>query len=727
MGCPGSGALPPTTARPLGRAVGARYPLAVCAGGVGVGTRHQPTARGVASWLCALWGRHKGAWGGRLLPGRQASGVGRCPTPDRPSFGEGRGPLPTGCGCGGCGSGDPSPTPQRALLPAGFARCGGRTRAPGGGASCLCVGCPGSGALPGPTARPLGRAAGAHYPLAVGAGVETHHQSHSARSCELALHAVGAARGRQGGAPLAWVWVFQGRALSQPRPPVLRGVWPGPATCRLWVRCAAVAARLSLAPFPVPRFFVCCAPFPGLRQPVAVVAWHLSSCPGCDRQRASLACLVAPRWCAAPRPVRSLWVLRSAFVSPWCLPPTWGLSPPAQLAGCAGYFEAGREPGSLCLPLAPAEAMALGALRVVPVSEPRDGVVPGRSLGLQSWAACAAVVWRVWTRSLTRPVSRTVRSSTGDSAGAPGLFCVDADTSSFGSEDDTSGSRACVCACSSWPGRAARPPRRVLVRLTFPVAVLPFFFARPPQGWGCPRLGCFLCGFFLPCLPSSPLAPPLSQAFCPTRPWAPWALALRVRSYPPPPSPFLFPFCSLGFALVSSVLCPLAPPCPLFFVCAPFPPSVPFFCVSFFFLVCSSSCSPPHFFLPFFFPLFCSSFFFARFPRLSCLGFSVVSRPGCPEPRPSVSAHPSRRLPLSLSFFLLLFCPPAFPRLRVLLVLLACVPPGWVPLSFAVCGRVCGVCAVCWGCRLRCFLLVLPCCFLCAGWCCVLLPVVAGC
>ena len=32
----------------------------------------------------------------------------------------------------------------------------------------------------------------------------------------------------------------------------------------------------------------------------------------------------------------------------------------------------------------------------------------------------------MWTRSLTRPVSRTVRGSTGDSAGAPGLFRVDA-------------------------------------------------------------------------------------------------------------------------------------------------------------------------------------------------------------------------------------------------------------------------------------------------------------
>ena len=54
----------------------------------------------------------------------------------------------------------------------------------------------GFGALPPPTARPMGRAAGAHYQLAVGAGgagVGTHHPPHSARSWELATRVVGAA------------------------------------------------------------------------------------------------------------------------------------------------------------------------------------------------------------------------------------------------------------------------------------------------------------------------------------------------------------------------------------------------------------------------------------------------------------------------------------------------------------------------------------------------------
>ena len=112
-------------------------------------------------------------------------------------------------------------------------------RVPGGSATCLGVGRPGLGALPPPTTRPLGRAAGAQYPLAVGAGgagVGTRHRPHSARTCELALHVVGAARGCPGGAPLAWVCGARGWALSYPRPLIFSGVRPGPTADWLWVR-----------------------------------------------------------------------------------------------------------------------------------------------------------------------------------------------------------------------------------------------------------------------------------------------------------------------------------------------------------------------------------------------------------------------------------------------------------------------------------------------------------
>ena len=83
---------------------GCRSPLPTGCGCKGVrawGPVTNPTARALASWLCALWGQHEGARGGRLLPRCGASGLGRSPTPDHLSFGAcGRGPLPTGPGCG---------------------------------------------------------------------------------------------------------------------------------------------------------------------------------------------------------------------------------------------------------------------------------------------------------------------------------------------------------------------------------------------------------------------------------------------------------------------------------------------------------------------------------------------------------------------------------------------------------------------------------------------------
>ena len=355
---------------------GCRGPLPTgcgCGGMRAWGPVTNPTARASASWLCALWGRHKGARGGRPLSGCGASRVGHSPTPDCPFSGRAagahyalavaaggcgrgdpsptpqrallravgaacgcpggaplawvwgirgpalshprlpflwtgcRGPLRTGCSCGGlpawgpvtnptaralaccgggmwasgggasclgvgrlgsgalssptarplgglpgptthwlsvrrgaggCGRGDPSPNPQRALLRAGFARCGGGTRAPGGGASSLGVGRPGSGALQPPTARPLG---GLPWPtthwLLVwgGAGVRTRHQPHSARCCEPALRAVGAARGCPGGGASCLGVGRPGSAALPPPTACPLGGLPGPTTHWLWV------------------------------------------------------------------------------------------------------------------------------------------------------------------------------------------------------------------------------------------------------------------------------------------------------------------------------------------------------------------------------------------------------------------------------------------------------------------------------------------------------------
>ena len=150
-----------------------------------------------------------------------------------------RGPLPLAVGAGGCGRGDPSPTPQRALLRAGFARCGGGTRAPGGGASCLVLGRPGAGRSPTPDCPPSGRAAGAHYRLAVGAGGRQRGGPSPTPQRALLragfVRCGGGTRAPRGGASCLGVGRPGSGALPPPTARPLGGL-PGPTTHWLWVR-----------------------------------------------------------------------------------------------------------------------------------------------------------------------------------------------------------------------------------------------------------------------------------------------------------------------------------------------------------------------------------------------------------------------------------------------------------------------------------------------------------
>ena len=102
-------------------------------------------------------------------------------------------------------------------------------RVPGGGASCLGVWRPGSGALPPPTTRPFGRAAGARFPLAVGAvcgrGGPTVLGTLSraaVRRVLCALPGFAAPGGRCGLAPVLVPWLWPAACLSSvPRGPAL--------------------------------------------------------------------------------------------------------------------------------------------------------------------------------------------------------------------------------------------------------------------------------------------------------------------------------------------------------------------------------------------------------------------------------------------------------------------------------------------------------------------------
>ena len=634
MGRPGSGALPPPTARPLGGLPGPLPTGFGCGGLRAWGPVTNPTARALASWLYALWGRHEGARGGTSWLGMGRPGSGALPPPTARPLGGLPGPLPTAFGCGGLRAWGPVTNPTARAL----ACCGGGMRVPGGAPLAGVWGVRGR-ALSHPRLPAL--CAGCRAPLPTGCGCGglrawgpvTNPTARALASLLCAL--LGAARGRRGGGALpAWRWRVRGRALSHPQQPVLSGVQPAPASHCLWVWCAGVGARLSLAPCPVPRFVVCCVRFPGSRHPVAVVAWHLSSCRGCGRRRASLACLVAPRWCDAPRPVWSLLVLRLAFLSPWCLLPPRGLSPPALLGGCAGHAEASREPGSLCLPRAPAEARALGALRVVPVRGPAMGLsLAGPSgFGLRLRALhCLACVDPV-TDASGFPYRPSFDGGLGRCTGA--VSCGRRHRPFRVGGRHARVPHVCACACPAWPGRADRPAGRVLMRLTFPLAVLGFLFCL----FGPLRAGVALfvvvLSFFFVSFPLLPLvAPPLCPALRASRPGVPWALA----SFPHPP-PFFFPSPPSVRPVVSCFACfpawgalglgvLLLPPAPFF---------SPVSCLWRFLL---SGClgplrpPPPPFFFPFpWFLVFSFSVFFPFFslPVVRCgAAWCVLGRQAC--------------------------------------------------------------------------------------------------
>ena len=265
-----------------------------------------------------------------------------------------------------------------------------------------------------------------------------------------------------------------------------------------------------------------------------------------------------------------------------------------------------------------------------------------------------------------RPVSRTVPPSTGDSAGAPGLFRVDTDTTPCGLEDATPGSRASVRVLVR-AGRVGRAglPGAFWCASPFPLAALSFCCAWPPPGWGCPFLGPLfarpppLCFFFLRCC--FPRDPSVSCFLWFAAPGAVCCLFcwLSVRSRLVCVSCF-----AVGCSLV--VAAPPPPLCVSRFFC-----SVPWVC--FFFLLLLLSAPPLSLAFSGFRPrvpwaLALSFVFF--FPRLSalralspvlCLPLGLWLFPGgcCPPtPSPFVSCS-FRRFRLVPCCFFFLLCAPS--------------------------------------------------------------------
>ena len=337
-------------------------------------------------------------------------------------------------------------------------------------------------------------------------------------------------------------------------------------------------------PFGVaPRPWLCGsgARCPGSRHLAAVVAWHLSPCRGCGRRRASLACLVAPR--GAPRLVRSGRSRCSGRISRrrGALPHPGGFRPRIYWAAARGTRRPAENRAHCACRWPPLRQGSWARSASDPFGAPRWGcpwrVPPASVLGC---VRCAG--WRVWSRSLMRPVSRTVRLSTGDSAGAPGLFRVDADTSPCELEDATPGSRACVRVLVR-AGRVGRAglPGAFWCASPFPQAAL--LFCSAPSGLGLPLLRFF--GSLPPPPPPrlffsccSALRAPLVSFFL----WfpAPSALGLGALFLFPPPLPacvffsscapvvsgfLLFPApAALGLGALCCLFC--WPPAPRLFV-----------------------------------------------------------------------------------------------------------------------------------------------------------------
>ena len=123
--------------------------------------------------------------------------------------------------------------------------------------------------------------------------------------------------------------------------------------------------------------------------------------------------------------------------------------------------------------------------------------------------------------------------------------------------------RVCSCACFAWPGRAGRPPGRVLVRLTLSFGRFVFLLCLAPSGLGLPLSLWMLLPFHVGCFSRPPAAwlSVRSRLVCVSC----LAVGCSLVVAPPPPSPFvsrgfcrscLVPWCFLFLRLLLPLCAP---------------------------------------------------------------------------------------------------------------------------------------------------------------------------
>ena len=347
-----------------------------------------------------------------------------------------------------------------------------------------------------------------------------------------------------------------------------------PATPESGLWCAGLVLHDT---FPVPWFVACCVCFPGLRHPVAVVAWHLSPCL-CYGPRLSI-------WRASwPRMLRRASSGLVAPGAPVCFSVAVVPSPTGGFC-LRNYWVAA--PGTWRR----AENRALCACLCALPRQGRRGRSPSYPFGAQRWGC----PWRVPLVSVLGCVRCGGLAYLDPVAHASGFpYCPSFDgvlgrcsgAVSCGRPNLTfqvGGRHArvlCVSACagSCWPGRLGRPPRSVFVRITFPVAVVRacFVILCPLRAGGALFLfvsffrSQFLFFFF----------PPLLSLACSL------SFAFSLAHLPPPRGPFCFCFlfCAPALHFFSSLSlsvllscapasCPPPPPRSFVFLLVFFVPS----------------------------------------------------------------------------------------------------------------------------------------------------------
>ena len=169
-GCSGLGTVPPPTVRPWSRQPGAAALVSSGAGSDVVGAgHHTQSARSRGSALCAWGGGTRAPAGGAPCPSVGRPGLGALPPPAAGPWGRLPGTAARVPWARGVWAWGPVTNPTARALASWLSALGGRQKGTRWGGLLPDCGTSGVGRSPTPDRPPLGRAAGARYPLAVGA------------------------------------------------------------------------------------------------------------------------------------------------------------------------------------------------------------------------------------------------------------------------------------------------------------------------------------------------------------------------------------------------------------------------------------------------------------------------------------------------------------------------------------------------------------------------------